>query len=211
MVIVDQNVQVKVDPIQVKVVVDHILVKVRKDVRLPFKEGKCGGLSDDVTVDAIPGGNLPKNKLIVRIREVRPPILPKKKKLISKYTYRQTGFPIFEFYSFLDISFTALRCCLVTSVASGTFDVFFFAIFLHFLFRLALGALLSSSGESFLKLNRSTQKNDLKLELSVVLRCVYTLRFVGPISYPDECDLMVNPRKYIVMCSRMHFVTFVRI
>ena len=33
----------------------------------------------------------------------------------------------------------------------------------------------------------------------------------GPISYPDECDLMVNPRKYIVIFSQMHFVTFVRI
>ena len=46
---------------------------------------------------------------------------------------------------------------------------------------------------------------------AIRLRCVYTLRLIGPISYPDECDLMVNPRKYIVMCSRMHFVTFVRI
>ena len=45
----------------------------------------------------------------------------------------------------------------------------------------------------------------------VVISYVYTLRLIGPISYPDECDLMVNPRKYIVIFSRMHFVTFVRI
>ena len=35
------------------------------------------------------------------------------------------------------------------------------------------------------------------------LSCVYTLRLIGPISYPGECDLMVH--------SRMHFVTFVYI
>ena len=40
---------------------------------------------------------------------------------------------------------------------------------------------------------------------------VYTLRSIGPISYPNECDLIVNPRKYSVIFSRMHFVTFVRI
>ena len=36
--------------------------------------------------------------------------------------------------------------------------------------------------------------------------CLYTLRLIWPISYPDECDLMVRPRKYSVMIlSRMHF------
>ena len=40
---------------------------------------------------------------------------------------------------------------------------------------------------------------------------VYTLRLIGPISYPGECDLMVQPQKYRVIFSRMHFVTFVRI
>ena len=42
---------------------------------------------------------------------------------------------------------------------------------------------------------------------SAVLNYVYTLRFIGPISYPGECDLMVNVRKYSVIFSRMHFVT----
>ena len=41
------------------------------------------------------------------------------------------------------------------------------------------------------------------------LSCVYTLRLIGPISYPGECDLMVHPRKYSVIFSRMHFVTVV--
>ena len=35
---------------------------------------------------------------------------------------------------------------------------------------------------------------------------VYTLRLIGPISYLDECDLMVHPRKYIVIFSRMHYL-----
>ena len=34
--------------------------------------------------------------------------------------------------------------------------------------------------------------------------CVYTLRLNGPISYPCECDLMVHPRKFSVIFSRMH-------
>ena len=36
-----------------------------------------------------------------------------------------------------------------------------------------------------------------------------TLRLIGPISYPGECDLMVHGRKYSVIFSRMYFVTFV--
>ena len=51
----------------------------------------------------------------------------------------------------------------------------------------------------------------LALLFGLRLSYVYTLRLIGPISYPDECDLMVHPRKYIVIFSRMHFVTFVRI
>ena len=35
------------------------------------------------------------------------------------------------------------------------------------------------------------------------------LRLHTAISYPGECDLMVNPRKHRVIFSRMHFVTFV--
>ena len=49
------------------------------------------------------------------------------------------------------------------------------------------------------------------LNLEANLRYVYTLRLIGPISYPGGCDLMVHPRKYNVIFSRMHFVTFVRI
>ena len=45
----------------------------------------------------------------------------------------------------------------------------------------------------------------------IALSYVYKLRLIGPISYPDECDLMVHPRKYNVIFSRMHFVTFLRI
>ena len=47
----------------------------------------------------------------------------------------------------------------------------------------------------------------------LMLSYVYTLRLIGLILYPDECDLMVHPRKYmyIVIFSRMHFVAFVRI
>ena len=33
----------------------------------------------------------------------------------------------------------------------------------------------------------------------IVLRYVYTLRLIGPISYPGECDLMVHTRKYSVI------------
>ena len=43
------------------------------------------------------------------------------------------------------------------------------------------------------------------------LSYVYTLRLIGPISYLGECDLMVYPRKYILIFSRIYFVTFVRI
>ena len=39
---------------------------------------------------------------------------------------------------------------------------------------------------------------------------VYTLRLIGSISYPSECDLTVYPRKYSVIFSQMRFVTFVR-
>ena len=30
---------------------------------------------------------------------------------------------------------------------------------------------------------------------------IYTLRLIGSISYPGECDLMVQPRKYSVIFS----------
>ena len=43
----------------------------------------------------------------------------------------------------------------------------------------------------------------------IFLSYVYTLRLIGPISYLDECDLMVHWRKHIVIFSRMHFVDFV--
>ena len=49
------------------------------------------------------------------------------------------------------------------------------------------------------------------IELDFWLSYVYTLRLIGPISYPGECDLMVHPRKYSVIFSRMHYVTVVRI
>ena len=32
---------------------------------------------------------------------------------------------------------------------------------------------------------------------------------IGPFSYLDQCDLMVQPQKYSVIFSRMHFVTFI--
>ena len=35
------------------------------------------------------------------------------------------------------------------------------------------------------------------------LSYLYTLRLIGPISYPGECDLMVHPRKHIVIFSRV--------
>ena len=47
--------------------------------------------------------------------------------------------------------------------------------------------------------------------LFLKLLYVYTLRLIGPISYSGECDLMVLPRKHIVIFSRMHFVTFLHI
>ena len=50
-----------------------------------------------------------------------------------------------------------------------------------------------------------TRQNDDNYTLSYV----YTLRLIGPISYPGECDLMVHPQKYYESFSRMHFVTFV--
>ena len=34
------------------------------------------------------------------------------------------------------------------------------------------------------------------------LSCVYTLRLIGAISCPRECDLMVRPRKYSVIQLR---------
>ena len=55
-----------------------------------------------------------------------------------------------------------------------------------------------------------TRKYPIQVDTSLysaVLNYVYTLRFIGPISYPGECDLMVNVRKYSVIFSRMHFVT----
>ena len=39
----------------------------------------------------------------------------------------------------------------------------------------------------------------------------YTLRSIGPILYPGECDLMVHTRTYRVVFSWMHFVTFVNV
>ena len=33
---------------------------------------------------------------------------------------------------------------------------------------------------------------------------VYSLRLIGPISYPGECDLMVHQQKYPVIFSQMH-------
>ena len=44
-----------------------------------------------------------------------------------------------------------------------------------------------------------------------LLNYVYTLRLIRTIWYPGECDLVVPPRKYGVILSRIHFVTFVRI
>ena len=43
------------------------------------------------------------------------------------------------------------------------------------------------------------------------ISCVYTLRLIGRISYPGECDLTVQARKYSVILSQMYFVTFIRI
>ena len=41
--------------------------------------------------------------------------------------------------------------------------------------------------------------------LSFILSYVYTLRLIGPISHPGECDLTVHPRKYSVIFSRNVF------
>ena len=38
---------------------------------------------------------------------------------------------------------------------------------------------------------------------------IHTLWLLGSILYPGECDLTVYPRKYSVIFSRMHFVTFI--
>ena len=38
-----------------------------------------------------------------------------------------------------------------------------------------------------------------------LLKYVYTLRLIGSISYPGECDLMVHSRKHIVIFSQMAF------
>ena len=43
------------------------------------------------------------------------------------------------------------------------------------------------------------------------LSYVYTLRLIGPISYPSKCVLMVHPQNIGVIFSQIHFVTFVRI
>ena len=43
------------------------------------------------------------------------------------------------------------------------------------------------------------------LMLSKLLSFVYALRLIGPISYYGECDLMVYPRKYSIIFSRMPF------
>ena len=40
------------------------------------------------------------------------------------------------------------------------------------------------------------------LNLEANLRYVYTLRLIGPISYPGGCDSIVHPRKYSVIFSR---------
>ena len=40
---------------------------------------------------------------------------------------------------------------------------------------------------------------------------VFIVELLRLYSYPGECDLVVHPRKYGVILSRMHFVTFVRI
>ena len=37
--------------------------------------------------------------------------------------------------------------------------------------------------------------------------CIYTLRLIGPILYPGECDVMAQPWKYCIIFSQMHFVT----
>ena len=52
--------------------------------------------------------------------------------------------------------------------------------------------------------NEKISRKSLKLRL-------HALRLIGPILYPGECDLMVHPRKHIVIFSRMHFATFVRV
>ena len=38
------------------------------------------------------------------------------------------------------------------------------------------------------------------------LSYVYTLRLIGPISYPGKCDLMIHTRKHSVIFSRMHLL-----
>ena len=38
---------------------------------------------------------------------------------------------------------------------------------------------------------------------AMILKARSHRRLIGPISYPDECDLMVHPRKYSVIFSRI--------
>ena len=52
---------------------------------------------------------------------------------------------------------------------------------------------------------------DIRHPSQICLRYVCTLRLIGPILYPGECDLMIHPQKYSVIFSRMHFVTVVRV
>ena len=44
---------------------------------------------------------------------------------------------------------------------------------------------------------------------SSLLKTALTMRLIGPISYPGECDLIVHPRKYSVIFSRIHSMNFV--
>ena len=46
--------------------------------------------------------------------------------------------------------------------------------------------------------------NPIRSDLSYVC----TVRLIGQISYPGECDLKVHPQKHTVIFSRAHFVTF---
>ena len=39
---------------------------------------------------------------------------------------------------------------------------------------------------------------------------VYTLRLIGPISYPNECDFMIHPQKYTASFSHECFLLYLR-
>ena len=54
-------------------------------------------------------------------------------------------------------------------------------------------------------LNRIKIKKKI-FRLSVPLSYVYTLRLIGPISYPGKWDLMIHPRKHSVIFSRIHLL-----